>query len=151
MSTLIRTIAAAAAGMAAMYLLDPDSGRRRRAAARERLGAAARGLDGIGRDGSGAGDTVRADRRLRDRVRSRLERLVADPAAVEVVVNGGSVSLRGSVMAAEVDTLLSAVAAMPGVRHVDNRLEANDVPHSTLADLVADPGATSKPAASRPD
>lgn len=64
------------------------------------------------------------DQRLQDRIRGRLRRMVADPDAIEVVVNAGDVSLRGDIQADEVDQVLTSVLAMPGVKHIHNRLAA---------------------------
>jgi hypothetical protein len=120
MGALTKTFTIAAVALMATWLLAPGTGRRRRAWGRPR----------------GLGETSpTVDRRLRDRIRADLDLLVGEPRSVEVVVNDGHVSLRGPVTADESDRLLSAVLEMPGVRHIDNRLEPLDVPHSTLAQL----------------
>ncbi|HKY59497.1 MAG TPA: BON domain-containing protein, partial [Gemmatimonadota bacterium] len=136
-------------GAGLMYLLDPDRGRRRRALARDRvssrigdsgafLGKAAR--DSANRTrGLAAGLRSRvfergpvSDEVLVERVRSKLGRYVSHPGAIEVDAHDGRVVLRGAILAREVEDLLSAVASVPGVHHVENELEtyerAGDVP-----------------------
>jgi hypothetical protein len=117
---LLRTLAATAVGAAAMYYFDPAAGRARRSRLQRSLAG-------------GAAAPPRDDRQLRDRIRSRLGRLVRRPRDVEVVVNDGYVSLRGEVSADERERLLGAVVEMPGVRQVDNRLAVPDEMPRTLA------------------
>lgn len=144
MRTLMTALVAAAAGAAAMYFLDAEHGRRRRSAARDRALSIARdanraladlqpgprmaGRMGARMGGSDSAQDARRleDRRLRDRIRAQLGHRIDRPRDVEVVVNDGDVSLRGRVRDTERESLLQAVAAMPGVRHVHDRLEPAD-------------------------
>lgn len=138
------TIALIGAGLggASMYLMDPDRGRRRRARlgevashishrmqaiagmtardVRHRLsGAAARTLDRL------VEQEAPADEVLVERVRAKLGRLVSHPGAVDVVASSGTVTLTGPVFEAEVERLIEGVAAVAGVRSVENGLEAH--------------------------
>jgi hypothetical protein len=146
------TIALTGAGLgaAAMYLMDPSRGRRRRA----RLGEAAspvshRALDIAGmtaRDvrhrlsGAAAGaldrlieEAVPAADVLVERVRARLGRLVSHLGAIDVAASSGTVTLTGPVFEAEVDQLIEGVAAVAGVATVENKLE----PHRDAAHVSA--------------
>ena len=82
--------------------------------------------------------TEQADRRLQEKIQRYLAGRVADPEAIEVVVNAGDVSLRGELPAEEVDGVLSSVLALPGVKHVHNRLTPLEpgVPRSTIQDAM---------------
>ena len=134
-------------GARLMYMLDPDHGRRRRAMARDRAIWLAhqaeltidRGVRDLFNRVQGAADDTFSllapqpvsDQVLRERVRSRLGRATSHPHAVEVEVQNGCVTLKGPVLDDEVRRVLWAVRAVPGVKHVENRLEAHrraDVP-----------------------
>jgi hypothetical protein len=132
--TAIRT---AALGAAAMYLLDPDRGRRRRAIARDKVRSLAYRtgdlVDAAKRDASHRLEALRATtRRLRarddvpsdevliERVRARLGRFVSHPHAVRVVARNGRVRLVGPILAREHVPLVAAVRTVRGVREVDD-------------------------------
>jgi uncharacterized membrane protein len=137
-----------ALGAGLMYLLDPDRGSRRRAQLRDQvvhlLNQAGDAADTSMRDLGNRGRGVVAEGRsrlrretvsesvLQARVRSELGRLVTHPGAIEVMADGGRVTLCGPVLADEVETLLSGVSSVRGVEEVENRLEvhegAGDVP-----------------------
>jgi uncharacterized membrane protein len=127
-----------AIGAAAMYLLDPDRGPRRRALLRDQavkattnvrdvMGAGARDL---ANRGSAIPGRVRSlFRRHRDtddvlveRVRSKMGRYVGHPGAIDVTASGGHVTLSGSVLAYEHDELLEAVRGVAGVTDIVDRL-----------------------------
>src|SRR5438105_3035545 len=126
-------------GAGAMYFLDPDLGRRRRAQLRDRaLGTASRindfldaGWQDMRQRAQGlvaqTAHLVRSehipDHILLERVRSKMGRYVSHPASIDVAVHDGRVILRGPVLAREVDPFLARVRALPGVKDVDNRLE----------------------------
>jgi uncharacterized membrane protein len=133
-----------AIGASAMYFLDPQSGRRRRARTRDQLVHARRRLSEAGsvtaRDlqhraqGIAAG-TRRlwrseqvADDVLVGRVRAVLGRAVSHPHAVEVAAGDGHVMLQGPIVAREVRPLLRAVRRVPGVRTVADHLTAYEDP-----------------------
>jgi uncharacterized membrane protein len=130
-----------AAGAAAMYLLDPRLGRRRRALARDQivryLNVAEAGLGRLLHDaGNRAQGTVARtrrlltpeelvdDRRLEARVRSTLGRLTGKASAISVEARAGLVVLSGRVVEAELGYLLTAVRRIRGVQRVESRLVA---------------------------
>jgi hypothetical protein len=142
-------LAAIGLGAALMYLFDPQAGRRRRALLRDRYVHLARKLEDaqrvvvrdaaqrtrgliaearhlVRRDG-GADDVI-----LIERVRSAVGRVVSHPHAIEVDCRGGAVTLKGPVLADEVDRLVACVEDVRGVERVDNRLtvhaEAGSIP-----------------------
>ncbi|WP_454688121.1 BON domain-containing protein [Achromobacter aloeverae] len=144
MKDLITCVKAMAVGAIAMYYLDPDSGRRRRAQLRDSMRAA---CDGLGQrvraEGRHAAYQMRGlraeidssvtasvvdDVTLVERVRAALGRLVGSPGAIDVSVIEGIVSLAGHVLTAEHEPLINAVSAMPGVRSVADHLAVYDEP-----------------------
>lgn len=131
-------ITGAATFGAATYLLDPDSGRRRRAELRDRsmhTGRRARELvDAAGRDllhrargrlaeGVGHFEDHPDDQTLVARVRSQLGHVSSHPRAIAVEARGGRVQLRGHVLAHEAPRVLEGVRGVRGVTQVDNVLE----------------------------
>lgn len=125
-------------GAGLMYLLDPEGGRRRRAAARDKANRAGRDLAGRSRGLiSTAGSKLRGDgapdRMLEERLRSRLGRWVTHPHAVEVEVKEGRVVLRGQLLGSEIDRLLTKVAKTKGVQSVENQLEVYESTESVPA------------------
>jgi hypothetical protein len=137
--TAMNLFRAAAVGAAAMYLLDPDRGRRRRAIARDKARstmhqgtqflAAARsdaqarmqGLRAMARRIGTGRQAPPDDRVLEARVRARLGRVVAHPHAVHVTAEGGHVRLSGPILKSEHAPLVVAVRLVRGVRSVDDR------------------------------
>jgi uncharacterized membrane protein len=127
------------AGAVAMYLADPNQGKRRRALARD---AAIRGARTFG---DAAGATARdvghrvsgvaarlrhrtayevvPDRVLVDRVRAKLGRYVSHPRAIDVSAVDGIVTLAGPILAHEHGAMLAAIRSVRGVREVSDRLE----------------------------
>ena len=123
-------------GAALMYALDPQSGRRRRAIARDRLrsltrrqrGLLARGGRDLGHRLEGGvhalnGGDAASDRVLAERVRAALGRAVSHPSAIEVEVIGGNAVLTGHVLESETRELMRRVGRVAGVKAVDDRLE----------------------------
>ncbi|HEY9854154.1 MAG TPA: SRPBCC family protein [Stenomitos sp.] len=126
-------------GAGLMYLLDPDRGKRRRSLLRDQgihaLYAAEDLLDTGSRDlGHRATGLVAelkgrltqeepGDEVLLARIRSKLGRYATHPKAIVVRVNDGVVTLSGPILAREAPLLIKAIGAMPGVEHVENRLE----------------------------
>lgn len=129
-------------GAALSFILDPQAGGRRRALARDSMVRASRktrdGIDAAARDianrtrGIAAATRGRLSReevddwRLIERVRARLGRACSHPHAIDVDAVDGEVTLRGPILSSEVDSLLSAVATVRGVRTVINELEPHD-------------------------
>ena len=140
MNALLKVATAFAAGAAAMYLLDPQTGGRRRALARDRGVGATRDLqDSVRRTGRDAANRLRGrvaetkshmagepvdDDTLHDRIRAKLGHLMDHPSAVEVKVAGGHVVLSGEAPDDEAAALSRYVAGMQGVSDVENRLSA---------------------------
>lgn len=141
----LTAVAALAAGAAVMYYLDPDRGRRRRALVRDQVLSISHETGGMARArGKRAADRMKglvargrarlrpaepeSDAQLRDRIRSRLGRIVSHPRAVHVDVDRGRVSLSGHILAEDVDALMSSVHGMAGVHDVHNRLSVHDEP-----------------------
>lgn len=127
------------AGALAMYYLDPDRGRRRRALFKDKaiklrkdsawyLGKQLRNfnnhLEGWLMEGlqifrsEGSVD----DSTLAQRVRSEMGRAIHHPANVKVSAHQGQVTLQGVVQAQEVDPLFRCVRKVRGVRSVVNQL-----------------------------
>lgn len=134
MSHVFRTVAALVAGAAAMYYLDPQQGRRRRAQARDQMTAGTQDLgdyvDAKRRQRAnrarGMAQQPNSDRELHERIRASLGHLVASPEAIDVEVFGDYVCLRGHILAAEVQAVIAAIRAMSGVHRIDNELSVHD-------------------------
>jgi hypothetical protein len=136
-----------------LFLLDPQSGRRRRARARDQVVHWSRksraAADVVAKDLANRTRGVAAatrrrlqwrevdDVRLLERVRAKLGRMTNHPRAVEVEVDRGDVILRGPMLADEVDGVIRGTEAVPGVRTVINMLE----PHQSAGDIAALQGA----------
>lgn len=137
----------AAFGAAAMYMLDPDKGRRRRAVARDRTASfftdAGETLCEAGRDlanrAQGAqaralqwmhSEEITDDLRLIERVRARIGRVVSHPHAIQVGAREAMVTVSGPILADEVGPLLATVRNVPGVRGVEDHLVVHADPDS---------------------
>ena len=139
-------IGGAGLGAGLMYMLDPDRGRRRRALARDQVarlanraprvwGATARDVGNrlrgmVAEIGSRFSAGEAPDDVLVARVRSKMGRVVSHPSAIEVMVDQGRVTLRGPILADEVEDLISCVSSVPGVADINNQLEAHKEPGS---------------------
>jgi hyperosmotically inducible protein len=128
-------------GATLMYLLDSESGRRRRAMARARTARAlrrgGRGVKAAARKVSNRARGLAAQARsrvsrvagevpdevLQERVRAALGRLVRDASQLEVQVENGLVTLSGPVLEREAARLLRKVRRIRGVESVSERLE----------------------------
>lgn len=143
-------ITGAAIGATAMFLLDPASGRRRRARLRDAsahaahrtrdvAGATARdvrnrshGLLAAARSLRGAGGHA-PDDVLEARVRAKLGRYVSHASAVETSASNGTIELRGPILEAEASRALRAVARVRGVTGVVDRLDRHPTPDGVPA------------------
>lgn len=129
-------------GAFAAFMADPRTGRRRRALVRDQLVRTSRktrqALDATARDlanrtagivavarGYRADERI-DDRRLLERVRTSLGRACSHARAIDVDVLDGRVVLRGSVLASELDRVLSTVRAVRGVQSVAHALDAHE-------------------------
>jgi hypothetical protein len=141
-------LSAAALGAAAMYVFDPDKGRRRRSIGRDKIrsmvGDARNFVNVAARDANYRWQGVRAlarrrfrrgaapdDLMLIERVRAHMGRVVSHPHAIQIGANGGRVTLSGPILAREVEPLLDAVRGVLGVESIDNHL----VPHETAEQI----------------
>jgi hypothetical protein len=141
------TLAGVSAGL--MYLFDPDLGNRRRALVRDQIvhgtNKLRRAADVTLRDMKNRQygaycawrslfvDRDASDEVLADRVRSKMGRYVSHPAAIEVHICDGCVTLGGPILAAEVQGLLNAVELVDGVEEVENCLEVHDTSENIAA------------------
>jgi gas vesicle protein len=146
-------------GATVAFMADPRGGRRRRALARDQFVRAGRktrdALDATARDvanrtssivaatrGRVMGENVE-DERLVERVRAKLGRACSHPRAIDVVATDGTVTLRGPILAREIESVLSTVRAVRGVEHVTSELEphesAEGIPALQGEGSVADP------------
>jgi hypothetical protein len=143
MNRAIVTLATAGAAAAATYFLDPQLGRRRRALVRDQLvhlGRVGReAVDITSRDVRNRAQGISAERRRRheappdddvlvERVRSQLGYAVRHPSSIEVSASGGRVTLRGPVLADEIDRLRRRVQRVRGVLGIDDRLDVYENP-----------------------
>lgn len=137
-------LAGAAIGAVAMYLSDPDRGKRRRALIRDKVRSTAhRSEDAIetaSRDLANRMQGVRAkarhlfsrrdkttdDQHLTERVRAKVGRAVSHPHAIKVHAHYGTVILSGPVLTHEKEQLLDAVRSVSGVLAVDDALQVHE-------------------------
>lgn len=155
-SSSMTILTGAAVGAGLMYFLDPEGGARRRALVRDRAASALHDTsDAIGKTGRDLANRARGamaevgskikheatpDDRLVERVRSRMGRYVSHPRAIEVTAREGAVTLRGPVLAQEVEPLLSGIQSVRGIKGIENQLE----PHED-ADIPALQGGSPPP------
>ena len=138
MKRLLALATGIAAGALVMYMLDPNSGRRRRALVRDKAIAAGHDVEKLARGTTrqtanhvrGVAAKVRArahrshpdDEQLHDHIRSQLGHALHHPARVEVNVDHGHVVLKGTADPAEMERLVTTISKMRGVHGVENRL-----------------------------
>jgi len=129
-------------GAVVAYIADVERGRRRRALVRDQMVRASRkagdALDAAARDLANRTSGIIAetrgrwadgdvdDRRLIERVRARLGRACSHPRAITVEASDGVVTLRGPILADEVEQVLAAVRAVRGVQGVTSELESHE-------------------------
>jgi uncharacterized membrane protein len=141
-STGFSPLTAFALGAAVMYYLDPGRGARRRALLRDKLvhlaNKAEDAAETTARDLRNRTRGLAAETRGRfadddaddpvvvGRVRAEMGRVVSHPHAIIVTARNGVVTLSGAILADEVDSLLSRVRHVRGVRDVTDRLEIHE-------------------------
>ncbi|HEV8293409.1 MAG TPA: BON domain-containing protein [Tepidisphaeraceae bacterium] len=139
MSQGAAALACLALGVGAMYLLDPVDGERRRHVFRDKFlsafGRMATKLEKQGRNiwnhATGMAYEARSslsreqidDRTLSERIRSTMGRYVDNVGAIDVQCIQGRVTLRGPVMASQLNRLLKGIRGVRGVSGIDNQLE----------------------------
>ncbi len=138
---MFEKLTGAALGAAAMYILDPDKGRRRRALLRDQLVSGMGHLDDavevsardlahrvqglLARARSAMTNQQVSDEVLIERIRSKMGRIVSHPSAIDVQAEQGRVRLSGAVLKHEHPDLLEAVRSMRGVLDLEDRLEVH--------------------------
>lgn len=140
MGNLLGLAAGVGVGAAAMYLLDPIRGKRRRAIARDEAGHAVRvarragtgrlrdafnRVAGLATEGLARlkGEPGLDDDVLAQRVRSRLGHIAEHPEGIDVAARSGTITLTGWAFVGEIDKIVKGVSRVRGVAHVDPRLE----------------------------
>jgi hypothetical protein len=138
-------LAGVAVGAALTFILDPASGRRRRALVRDQAVRAGRktrdAADAAAKDLANRAHGVAAETRamlrnervepyrLVERVRATLGRATSHPGAIEVfAADGGAVILEGPILSAEAGRVISAAWSVPGVGRVIDHLERHETP-----------------------
>jgi hypothetical protein len=153
MSAINGWLCGAICGAGTMYFFDPLLGRRRRALMRDQLDHLAHRLpedfDAAWRDltnraygtvaerGSCMTAHDNSDEVVRQRVRTKAGRFVTHPSSLKVDVTDGCVTLKGPVLASEVQPLIQAVRWVRGVCSIDNQLDV----HESAGDVSALQGA----------
>jgi uncharacterized membrane protein len=138
MSKLASLPRGAIVGALLMYFLDPQRGRKRRARFRDRTTHLGREVGKLAREASadtrhrahGLFERARGPERadagdhiLEARVRSKLGRVVSHAHAIDVAVEGAVATLRGPILAGEVDEAIRMTRHVPGVRDVIDELD----------------------------
>jgi osmotically-inducible protein OsmY len=139
---LISFLIASLAGAGAMYFLDPKAGSRRRSLLRDQVVKISNTASELAEDfadmatDKAQGTVAEASRHLEQesvsnetlvaRVRSEMGRYVSHPQAVDVTATSGVVTLKGNILSNEVQPFVSKVYTIPGVRHVENRLQVHE-------------------------
>lgn len=137
-------VAGAALGAAAMYLADPDRGRRRRALATDKMRSMATRtadtIDVASRDMTNRMQGMRAratrlfsqraessdDETMVAHIRQEIGKISSHPRAIKVYVLNGRIHLHGPIFAHEKQQLLDRIRSMPGVTGVEDKLETHE-------------------------
>jgi hypothetical protein len=139
---LQRNVVTMGLGAGAMYLLDPENGKRRRALVRDQVvhlgaattknaGKAARDLRNRTR-GAAHELTARLQREevddvvLQDRVRARLGHVAAHPHGIQVTCEDGCVTVSGRVDPNEREAVLTAIGRVRGVCEIVDTMEPGE-------------------------
>jgi hypothetical protein len=152
MRNALNILTGAALGSGLMFFLDPQAGGRRRALTRDKAvkwsRSTGRALTTTGKHveagwrktSAGTRSAVEAatrligragpvdDRVLAERMRACIGRHSSHPGAIDVVVQSGCVTFRGTVLASEVDEVLRCGSSLNGVMAVDNQLQVHETP-----------------------
>lgn len=144
MNKAMQWMAAAGLGAGAMYLLDPERGKRRRATIRDKavhmMRKSTNAMDVTSRDFTnrmqGWGARLRhalrrrpvSDEMLVNRVRSSIGRSVSHASAIKISANQGRITVSGPILAKEVHRLLKKLYGVRGVSAVENQLEIYQEP-----------------------
>lgn len=130
-----------AVGAVALYYLDPNQGRRRRALFRDQIVARNHDLQiwsnrfskdiynrawGLYREWALPPSKDVDDQTLASRIRSHLGRDVRHPKSIHTDVRDGIVTLSGPILIDEVKKLIAKVKKVPGVKDVINHLDVRE-------------------------
>jgi hypothetical protein len=135
-------LAGVGVGAAIAFILDPDRGARRRALVRDKVVHGARTtkeavnatICDMSNRARGIAAATRArwsngrvdDVKLLERVRAKLGRVSSHARAIDVQVTDGEVTLRGPILADELDNVLATTRSVPGVALVISELEPHE-------------------------
>lgn len=138
----LQMILGAIFGAMAMFFLDPQRGNRRRALLRDQMMSMATKtedvVEGRAEDVKNRAQEMVAEAKYRlkeeplsdqvltELVKSEMGRVITRAADIDVSVREGKVTLRGPIPAKEIDKLLEAAEALPGVKEIENRLEIQE-------------------------
>ncbi|WP_158590437.1 SRPBCC family protein [Noviherbaspirillum cavernae] len=145
-SAWVTWLGGAALGAVAMYLSDPDRGKRRRALAKNKMQSlmsqTGSAIDVASRDLGNRmqGLRAQANRMMRTRheeidddilvarVRSKIGRAISHPHAIKVHAEQGSVILSGPILPNEKKSLVAAARSVPGAIAVEDHTEVHETP-----------------------
>lgn len=150
MNVTLSLVSGASLGAGLMYFLDRDRGRRRRLVmsdqgirwSRKTREAARSTSQDMQNRAKGIGAVVASwiwpappvpDRVLAERVRVKLGQFSRHPSAIDVHATDGVITLSGPVLEDEFDRICHAIARIPGVTQIFNRLERHDSPEDVPA------------------
>lgn len=136
-------------GAGAMFLLDPDRGKRRRALIRDQAihisNTSKETLEKRARDLRNRATGMIAETKARftdervpdpvlvDRVKAALGRFPVHDRAIHVDAESANVILSGDTLTTEVDTILDVVSSVRGVKDVVNNLTVHETPDGISA------------------
>ncbi len=129
-------------GLAAMYLFDPDHGKRRQALVRDQIvHQSRRAMVGLGKSGrdiryrlvgllngghqSHAGEPL-PDEVLVARIRAQIGRVTSHPGALKITATDGIVQVNGPILAGEVERTLACIRSVSGVKQVEHHLDIHE-------------------------
>lgn len=158
MNKLFTLLTSLGLGAGVMYFYDPNYGKRRRTLVSDKVNKTINDTDeaidvalrdmrnrtrGVLAEMMGRlSDEGAPDWLIEERVRAELGRVVRHPGSIQVSADGGNISLRGPVLADEVERLVRRVGMVRGVKDVENQLDVHQQP----GDI---PGLQGKPEMSR--
>lgn len=139
----------AAIGSGLMYLLDPRTGNRRRAVARDKAEHLVRRSATLAGksyrhlrnklEGAFAVVTtalqpagIKSDRKLLERIRSTVGRTIPRPGAVDFAVHEGKVIVRGYLRPHEAGQVVQALERVPGIRSIENQIVDSSATEHTV-------------------
>lgn len=135
-------VVGAAAGAALMYINDPEMGNQRRAAVRDQVNKlihpnAETSTELSDEEKYRAEKSARESRKriviedipdgtLVERVRAAMGDKISHPGAIEVTANNGVVTLKGDILASELQPFMAATKRIAGVQRIENELRVHD-------------------------